>query len=454
MKKLFSMAAIFIMVLTLAACSTTEIEDLKLEIEELNQEILDYEAEKALLVIDVDNALAALTELETERDELLEELALLQEKIFDNIITLTFEDEFGTLSVETIGYNNDFDGTLFDLLNDNLEVGYNETSFGNYIYAIEGLNPKTGAYINFSKNGVSSTVGVDLATFENEDTFSFKVLWWDSLQENVDDSINMFLDNHAASYVNSESIDYNVLLALRLLGIQDDYVSEEDVETLVADSTLSFVNEYFKAIMMMNAVGLDSSELISELQTVATPGPYGQTAYALLALDSIESEVDYSAFVTAAMSDFDVTSPYDLGLDAGGISIVSLSNYPEESALVTEYAEWVSSIQLDSGGVLTRDIVWGETTYAGTENASSMSQVILGLLANGIDPTGVEYTKGTNNLVSRLLEFRTDSGSFDYVFGDEVTEDLVFSTPQAFLAIVAYQIYANSYSAVNPYDFK
>ena len=82
-----------------------------------------------------------------------------------------------------------------------------------------------------------------------------------------------------------------------------------------------------------------------------------------------------------------------------------------------------------------------------------MSQVVLGLLANGIDPTGVDYTKGTNNLVSRLVEFGTDTGSFDYVLDDEFTEDLLFSTPQAFLALVAYQVYANTYSAVNPFDF-
>ena len=82
-----------------------------------------------------------------------------------------------------------------------------------------------------------------------------------------------------------------------------------------------------------------------------------------------------------------------------------------------------------------------------------MSQVILGLLANGIDPTGTDYTKGTNNLISRLLDFGTETGSFDYVLDDELTEDLAFSTPQAFLALVTYQVFANTYSAVNPYDF-
>ena len=181
---------------------------------------------------------------------------------------------------------------------------------------------------------------------------------------------------------------------------------------------------------------------------------YGQTAYGLLALDSISTSEDYSSFVTAALTDLETTTPYDLGLDAGGISLVALSNYTGVDVLISDYTTWVSTTQLDSGGVITRDVIWGETTYPGTENASSMSQIILGMIANGIDPTGLDYTKGTNNLISRLLEFSTETGSFDYVFGDELTEDLAFSTPQAFLALVTYQVYANTYSAVNPYDFK
>ncbi len=108
---------------------------------------------------------------------------------------------------------------------------------------------------------------------------------------------------------------------------------------------------------------------------------------------------------------------------------------------------------MNTGGVKTRDVVWGDTTYPGTENAASISQVIMGLIANDIDPTGVDYTKGDNNLITRLLEYQTDTGSYDWAFDDEYTEDLAFSTPQAFLALVVYQTYANTYAPVNPYDF-
>lgn len=454
MKKLFSMAVIFIMALTLAGCSTTKIDELELEIKELNQEILDSQSEmddyivqNSLLIDELSDTHQALVELEKE-------LISLQSQIYDNLITFSLKNEHGSFNSITVGYNDDFDGTLFDLIDQNLEVGYSDSDYGKFIYSLEDLNPKTGAYISFSKNGVPSMTGVELSTFEDGDIFSFEVLWWDTLQKNVDDLIQLFIENHAENYVNSESIDYSVLLGLNLLGITNDYVSSEDVEALIQNSSLSFVQDYFKAIMMSNSVGLDSSALINELNLIVAPGAYGQTAYGLLAMDSVLNTVDYSGFVSAALLDLETTTPFDLGLDAGGISLVALSNYNDVDSLINDYANWVSTTQLDSGGVITRDVIWGETSYPGTENASSMSQIILGLIANGIDPMGIEYTKGTNNLITRLLEFSTETGSFDYVFGDELTEDLAFSTPQAFLALVTYQVYANTYSAVNPFDFK
>ena len=117
--------------------------------------------------------------------------------------------------------------------------------------------------------------------------------------------------------------------------------------------------------------------------------------------------------------------------------------------MITEFATWIQNDQLPSGGIETRDMGWGSS-----ENAASISQVIIGLVANGIDPRGVNYTQGTNNLITRLLDFQHPTGSFDWTLTDAVDEDLAFSTPQAFLALVVYQEYANTMSAVNPYSFK
>ncbi len=447
MKKLFSLASMFLLILVLAGCtelgSLQEDIDLKIAtIEELEEEIATLEENIALNETEISSLQATILEL--------------QAQIYDNVLTFTLTDEYGLFTSKSIGYNDDFTGNLFNLLDENYTVGYTDGEWGKFIYSLDHLYPKTGAYIAFSKNGEMSMVGVEISTFDDGDIFAFEVMWWDPLQEAVDDAIQLFLLNYGSDYVSDITVDYNVISALYLLGLTDDYVTSAEVEALVDSTTLTTSNDYFKAIINLQSVGVNTDDLYGDLNTIAAPGPYGQTAYTLIALDSNNHTTDYSAYVTSAMADFSTTSPFDLGLDAGGISLVALSNYPDETGvadLIAEYTTWISTSQLDSGGVKTRDIVWGETTYPGTENAASISQVIMGLIANGVDPTGTDYTKTENNLVSRLLEYQTDTGSFDWVFGDEYTEDLAFSTPQAFLALVVYQTYANTYAAVNPYDF-
>ncbi len=454
MKKLFSIASVFLLILVLAGCSELDLlqQDLDLQIatiEELEEEI-------ATLTETVASSESEVSDLEETILSLQEQLSDLQDLVFDNVITFTLTDEYGLFTSKTIGYNDDYTGNLFDILNNNFTLEYSVTDYGNYITSIDHLNPKTGAFISFSKNGEASTVGVETSTFDDGDILSFEVMWWDMTQKAVDDAIQLFLLNQASDYVNTTTVDYNVISALYLLGIVDEFVTDSEVETLVNGLTITTVNDYFKAIIKLQSVGVNTDVLVTDLNTIVTVGAYGQTAYGLLALDSNSHTVDYSSFVTSALVDLETTSPYDLGLDAGGVSLLALSNYTDEtgvSDLITEYATWISTSQLDSGGVITRDVTWGGTVYPGTENAASISQVVLGLVANGIDPVGTDYTIVDNNLITRLLEYQTATGSFDWAFGDEYSEDLLFSTPQAFLALVVYQTYANTYTAVNPFNF-
>lgn len=374
----------------------------------------------------------------------------------DHEISFEFINEYGETSTKTVSYKEDYEGSFQELMTEHLNFTFSVSDFGTMLLGIEGLEPKTGAYISISKNGVPSSVGIDLIEYENKDEFSFEVVWWDQLEKSVDDAIQLFLQNQADDFVNDNAIDYMVLLGLELLGLTNDYVTEQEIFAIVENMTLATTADYFKAIMLLNVADLSVDSYLEEFKTIAMPGLYGQTAYGLLTFDSRESSVDYSDFQAAAISDLVINTPFDQGLDSGGISIVALSNYVDEDgvpALIGDYVTWIQNSQLEFGGVKTRDMVWGETTYPGTENASSMSQVIIGLIANNIDPKGVLFSKGDYNLISRLLDFQTDTGSFDYILTDETPEDLFFSTPQAFLALVVYQTYSNSFEAVNPYNF-
>ncbi|MBN2605252.1 MAG: peptidase [Bacilli bacterium] len=374
----------------------------------------------------------------------------------DHEISFEFINEYGETSTKTVSYKEDYEGSFQELMTEHLNFTFSVSDFGTMLLGIEGLEPKTGAYISISKNGVPSSVGIDLIEYENKDEFSFEVVWWDQLEKSVDDAIQLFLQNQADDFVNDNAIDYMVLLGLELLGLTNDYVTEQEIFAIVENMTLATTADYFKAIMLLNVADLSVDSYLEEFKTIAMPGLYGQTAYGLLTFDSRESSVDYSDFQAAAISDLVINTPFDQGLDSGGISIVALSNYVDEDgvpALIGDYVTWIQNSQLEFGGVKTRDMVWGETTYPGTENASSMSQVIIGLIANNIDPKGALFSKGDYNLISRLLDFQTDTGSFDYILTDETPEDLFFSTPQAFLALVVYQTYSNSFEAVNPYNF-
>jgi len=442
--------SIFLLAFTLVGCD--EISLTAEEITTLQEDLQDKLDE----VTTLNESLSTLQEtVDTYEDQIADleaQIAELQAQIYDNVITVTFENDEGNYSSGTIGFNDDFEGTLLELLEVEFDVQYTTSEYGAFIYGIEGISTMTGNFISFGKNGEASMVGVDSTIFTDGDVFSFTLTWWDTKLQAVNEGIELFLQNHAADYVNETTVNYNVLVALDLMGLTNEYITQAEVEALVDTTSLTSNTDYFKAILSLQVVGSDVSQLYTDFATTASIGAYGGTAYGLLALNSATHSADYTSFESSALTSYDTESPYDLGLDSGGITLVALSEYvgdTEVDAMITEFATWISTDQLLSGGIMTRDLGWGAS-----ENSASISQVILGLVANGIDPCGVDYTQGDNNLVARLLEFQTDTGSFDWVLTDEINEDLAFSTPQAFLALVVYQQYVNTMSAVNPYSFK
>lgn len=443
MKKLFSIVSILVLTFTLVGC----VEDT------LDESVI------AGLTAELEAKTEAILELEGSLEDAEDEIAILEQDIeellaliYDSVITVTFDNGYGTFTSGTIGFDDAYNGTLLELIDESYDVQYSTSEFGAFIYGIEGITTMQGNFISFSKNGESSMVGVDTATFEDGDVISFELQWWDTGLQAVYEGIQLFLDNHAANYVNDTTVSYNVLMALEILGLTDDYITQAEMEALVDTTTLITNADYFKAIMKLQAVGSDVSQLYTDFATSATVSGYGGTAYALLALNSTTHSVDFTSFETNALTSYDTESPYDLGLDSGGITLVALSEYAgdtEVDAMITEFTTWIQNDQLPSGGIETRDMGWGSS-----ENAASISQVIIGLVANGINPSGVDYSQGGYNLITRLLDFQHPTGSFDWTLTDAMDEDLAFSTPQAFLALVVYQQYVNTMSAVNPYSFK
>ena len=168
MKKLFSLASVFLLILVMAGCTsnTTEIEDLQATINQLEIDI-------AALEEDYTDSNLEVSALQATIDNLNNQITDLQAQIYDNVITFTLTDEYGVFTSQSVGYNEDFTGNLFDILDENFTVGYTESEWGKFIYSLDHLSPKTGAYISFSRNGELSMVGVETSFFEDEDVFSF-----------------------------------------------------------------------------------------------------------------------------------------------------------------------------------------------------------------------------------------------------------------------------------------
>ena len=470
MKKLFSAALIILVALALTGCTTTDTTDLEADLQAkidliavYESQLIEYQEDLLLLnetlaIRDADILIAEddKSDLSETIESLQQDLEYLQSLIYENVITITLDDGYGAFVSRTVGFNDDFEGTLFDLLEGEFSVGYTESEYGIFLNSVDVLDTVYGNYISLSKNGIASLVGIEDITITDNDVISLDIIWWDTLQQNVYEAIKLFVDEQASNYVNEIDLDYNVMIALNQLDLIDIYTNG-DTHLLIDESALVSSNDYVKAAYKLNNISVTNSSVLTSLDDVlpsVSSYSYALTLNALNAFDNTGS--NFTTFETTVLDYYKLTeTPFDLGADAGGMALTTLSYYSDQTeiqALIDEYAQWISDDQLPSGGFLTRDMTWGETTYPGTENAATMSQIILGLLANGFDPSGIDYTQGENNLISRILEFQNEDGSFDYLYGDELADE-DFSTPQAFLALVMYHAYVNNnFEAINAYN--
>lgn len=365
----------------------------------------------------------------------------------ENEITVKITKEDSTVVTYELSYKKDYDGTLIELIEGEVHLNYSTSEYGTMILEAETLVPKNGNYIALYYNGEMSSVGIDDIEFKDGDEIGFEIVWWDKTLE----AIEQFLNNHAEHYTSIELLDYNVIKALDILGVLENYLTLEEVSAVYNENTVyATTKDLFKAIIIKDVVGLDYTYELNELNSQAAIGDWGKTAFDLIGLNATTHDLDFSAFETAALTALKTTdSPFTAGLDTGGMTLVALSDYIDDEsvlAVVTEFKNWISTDQLETGGILTRDNGWGQS-----ENAASISSVIIGLISCGIDPAGTDFTKDSNTLVSRLLDFKTSTGSYKWILGEDQAEDLSFSTPQAFLAVVMYQEYKANMEAVNPY---
>ena len=127
--------------------------------------------------------------------------------------------------------------------------------------------------------------------------------------------------------------------------------------------------------------------------------------------------------------------------DMTGMALTALHNYTDDGKVkdaVNNAINLLSDMQNEDGTFSSYKI----------KNSESISQVIIGLCANGIDPTSSEFTKNGKNLIDALLTFKSNDGGFKHIYEGNSNGK---ATEQALLALEAYKELKNG--RLNLYEF-
>jgi hypothetical protein len=132
-------------------------------------------------------------------------------------------------------------------------------------------------------------------------------------------------------------------------------------------------------------------------------------------------------------------------VDLTSMALTALAPYQDRheiKAAIDKAVAWLSQKQTTNGGYIEN----GEQA----ENSESVAQVIEGLSAIGVNPTGTQFTKTNGNLVTNLLGFQLPSGAFSHNKGQEPNQ---MATEQALAALVAYDYYGKGKGSIYRFNF-
>ena len=256
----------------------------------------------------------------------------------------------------------------------------------------------------------------------------------DLLLAKVDLAIEEFIDNHLNKFIATEDevvLDYYVVPAIKALEDNGydiklkELVDVDKINAYYSSYDYSSVASLFKATVIRKALGLNLDTVKTKLNELTEVDQWSYN-YGLIALNitDVNSELKQDL-----LTKVNVIKEEDYrDADYAGVTLMATSN----DDINKESLHNLINTSLSKDGVIT----WGKA------NSSSTANVILGLLANGINPTSEEYTTDEVNLIEALLTYESD-GAFVNELDKDV--DLMFATPQAFAALVAYKIFVNTH---------
>lgn len=342
--------------------------------------------------------------------------------------------EGSTLMNETIEFDASNETPIIELIDAVVELDYTVFDFGTMINGVGGHYPKEyGASYNYYYqiivDGTPIMTGLDQVVYEDDMTIQFvETSTLSAFDQQVDDFIYDFIETHMDTYITDSAVDYNVLSAVYQLDMRN-YI-DLDVTSRYTYENISITQESFadlsvgnlmKLAIYMTIEHLDTTPLKDHLLTLDVTNAYELTSY-LQAL-SILGETDQDAALS--LINHTLEDP-----DFIGMSYTALYGYEALDGFDTYMTSSYTYIEttLSEDGIVS----WGNA------NASSTAQLILGLVAQGINPQDEAYQTNSIGLVEALMAYELNGG-FKWMITDE-NPDLMFSTPQAFSALVAYKL--------------
>jgi len=209
--------------------------------------------------------------------------------------------------------------------------------------------------------------------------------------------------------------------------------------------------EYSRVILALTAIGKTPTN-VGGYNLLLPLGDYEKTnlqglngaIWALIALDSNNYEIPQNPqakmqatrqmyvdkILKGQLADggFALSSKGDSELDMTAMALVALSNYQDQDAVkkaIEKGVTYLSKCQDKDGGFKS----------FGEKNAESDAQVLMALNTLGISMQDPRFVKDGHDIVSHLLTFKMNDGSFKHVQSAAKSDQM--ATEQSYLALIA-----------------
>lgn len=345
---------------------------------------------------------------------------------------------------------------------------YEVNKEGSYVTSISGIGAKESDGWMYTVNGKEIMESADKCKLKSGD----KVLWyyatksnqwkapsWEELlkTQNQNERIDKALKNNLKYLTSLSSKDLNEWNSL-VLSKCGEKVSEENLNKFIKSikdkKDKAQDTDYAKAIIALTAAGKDARVVDKELNLVEKLCKKGfiknnvfSEAYSLIALDCGKYEIkNVTDSVRKDLVKNLITKSKDkkgwgfgnnVDLDTTAIVMTALAPYNdsvEVKECIENAAKTLANMQNKKG------LYYSEWTG---ESSESLSQAIIALTSNKIDPASKQFTKNGNNLISNLLSFANDKG---FMHNKGQVENIM-STSQATQALISYRDFVNNKGA-------